>query len=235
MLQNQAYPHPTRPADPSVMEMAIYNFELKAKAFHDQRLKNSTGENNKELLDKMKRDYEHLQHEKRRISAHVILQNDLEAYRDECSKSTVKKLRNEDHHPTAKLAANLTAVGEPKPTTMHEPHHIICGKGRFQQANMKLARLNLHSHGIGINDPYNGAWLINYLKNKDQDWATADAPAHRQIHRYNYETWIATNFTDDTLDRSRFINRLNNIKVLIKTSNFPAQVLGVKDELWKGF
>lgn len=64
MLQNQAYPHPTRPADPSALEMSIYNFELKAKAYHDQRLNNSTNKNDKELLNKMKRDYDHLQHEK---------------------------------------------------------------------------------------------------------------------------------------------------------------------------
>jgi hypothetical protein len=141
MLENQTYPRPTRPNDPSALEMSIYNFELKAKAFHDQRLDSSTNKNDKELLDKMNRDYDHLQHEKRRISSHVLLQKKLTAYRSSCASASEDDLLNEKHHPTDKLAENLTAVGEPKPTTMHEPHHIICGKGKFQQEDMLLASI----------------------------------------------------------------------------------------------
>jgi len=183
----------------------------------------------------MKRDYDHLQHEKKRIATHVLLQRNLAAYRESSANASEDELLQEKHHPTKKLADNLTAVGEPKPTPMHEPHHIICGKGKYQQESLLLARLNLHSYGIGINDPYNGAWLINFTKNKDQDWATSEAPSHRQIHRYNYETWIATNFSGSNIPENLFLNRLKNMKVLIKTSNFPANVLGKKDESWKGF
>jgi hypothetical protein len=77
--------------------------------------------------------------------------------------------------------------------------------------------------------------LINFIKNKDQDWATSEAPAHRQIHRHNYESWVVANFSGDDIPKPLFLNRLKNMKVLIKTSNFPAKVLGTKDELWKGF
>lgn len=100
---------------------------------------------------------------------------------------------------------------------------------------MLLARLNLHSHGIGINDPFNGAWLINFMKNKEQDWATQEAPPHRKLHRYNYETWIAANFSDKNMPKPIFLNKLKNVKVLIKTGTFPTKVLEKKDELWKGF
>jgi len=235
MLESNNYPHPTRPNNPSILELSIYNFELKAKAFHDQRLNNADKEQGAELLEKMKRDYEHLQYEKRRISTHVLLQKDLAAYRASSAEATEDELVNEKHHPTTILAKNLTAVGEPKPTVMHEPHHIICGKGRYQQASMLLARLNLHGYGIGINDPHNGAWLFNFQKNKDQDWATPEAPSHRQLHRHNYETWITRNFSGRNIPMRLFLNRLKTVKVLIKTSNFPANVLGKKDELWKGF
>ena len=183
----------------------------------------------------MKRDFDQLQREKQRITSHALIQESLNVYREKCENSTRSQLSVEEHHPTDKLARYLTAVGEPKPTQMHEAHHIICGKGRFRQAIMLRARLNLHLHGIGINDPVNGTWLINFAQNKEQDWATADAPAHRKIHRFNYETWIGANLgVRNNLNKVNFLNNLRNIKVKIKTGNMPPTVLDKKDELWKG-
>ncbi|WP_236559619.1 AHH domain-containing protein [Colwellia sp. 20A7] len=232
ILENRLYPHPTRPNDPSPLELAIFNYELKAKNYHNQRIKKN---NSKDIQEKMKRDFEHLQREKTRITGHVLAQESLNIYRENNEKLTTKQLRQEKHHPTEKLASYLTAVGEPKPTTMHEAHHIICGKGRFRQAMMLRARLNLHIHGIGINDPVNGAWLINFVKNKEQDWATPDAPAHRKIHRYNYETWIGSTLgIQNRPSKIQFLNSLRNVKIKIKTGNMPAKVLDTKDELWKG-
>lgn len=232
LLESRLYPHPTRPDNPSALELAIYNYEIKAKDYHNQRIKKS---DNKDVQLKMKRDFEHLQREKTRITSHVFVQESLNTYRDNNKISELDQLIEEKHHPTDKLASYLTAIGEPKPTTMHEAHHIICGKGKFRQAIMLEARFNLHMHGIGINDPINGAWLINFAKNKEQDWATPNAPSHRKIHRYNYETWIGTTLRPDAqVSKVQFLNKLRNIKIKIKTGNMPAKVLDKKDELWKG-
>ncbi|WP_275074566.1 hypothetical protein [Pseudoalteromonas ostreae] len=46
----------------------------------------------------------------------------------------------------------------------------MSGKGRYNQQAILRARLNLHMAGIGINDPHNGIWLINFVKNKAHDW-----------------------------------------------------------------
>jgi hypothetical protein len=78
ILANRLYPHPTRPDDPTPLELAIYNYELKAKAYHNQRIKKN---NNKDVQVKMKRDFEHLQREKTRITSYVFVQESLNHYR----------------------------------------------------------------------------------------------------------------------------------------------------------
>jgi len=228
----QHYPHPTRPSNPSLLELAIYNFELKAKKFHDEKLKVDC--NDKGKLAQMTRDYDHLQCEKRRIVTHVALQKGLSDYRNTSENASINTLLAEQHHPTDALGKYLTAIGEPKPTKMHEAHHIICGKGKYLQPVMLTARLNLHLHGVGINDPINGVWLVNFLKNKEQDWATPEAPAHRNLHRHNYESWIVGNLSAQNLSKPLFLTRLKTIKIKIRTGDLPPQVLGPKNELWKG-
>lgn len=94
----------------------------------------------------------------------LIAQQSLESYRAESEGSSVKELAEEEHHPTEKLAKFLRAAGEPKPTSYHEAHHIVCGKGRYRQRLTYAARLRMHSFGIGINDPTNGVWLRNFEK-----------------------------------------------------------------------
>lgn len=231
LLQN--YPHPQRPDNPTALELAIYNFELKAKRFHDENNKNNK---NSELLKKLTKDHEHLQKEKARIESVSIAQTALDAYRKANSKSSRELLLEEEHHPTNNLAKFLYAVGEPKPTVEHEAHHIISGKGRYNPQAILRARLNLHMAGIGINDPHNGIWLINFNKNKAHDWATKDAPPHRKIHRYNYETWIGSNLgiRMKKKDKSLFLNKLRNVKINIKTGTLPSKIFEKKDELWKG-
>ncbi|MBH0001128.1 AHH domain-containing protein [Pseudoalteromonas sp. NSLLW24] len=227
-----AYPHPERPQNPSPLEMAIYNYELKAKEFHNKRIAQK-GPTSEELKNKMARDFNHLQKEKERIRAHARLQTDLKEYRELSASSTVTQLKQEKHHPTQKLARHLAAIGEPKPTKLHEAHHIICGTGQYQSANMLQTRLNLHLHGVGINDPINGVWLINFEKNKEQNWDSPASPPHRKLHRYNYETWINTNFGNAATPKALFLNRLRTVKVKIKTGTVPAGLLEPKNENWK--
>ncbi len=166
----------------------------------------------------MKRDLQHLQREKIRITSHLLLQSSLNKYRENCENSTIRELQKEAHHPTKKLA-----------------HHIICGKGRFDARSILLARLNLHLNGIGINDPRNGTWLINFLKNKDQDWATPDAPPHRKLHKKSYESWIGETLGKEReMNKVRFSEKLHNIKMKIKTGNIPGYVLAHTSENCKG-
>lgn len=226
------YPHPERPANPSSLEMAIYNFELKAKLFHDENNKNNP---DSAKLKKLTTDYEHLQKEKKRIESVLIAQSALAAYRESNRLASTETLLDEEHHPTDSLAKHLFAVGEPKPTKQHEAHHIISGKGRYNQEAMLRARLNLHMVGVGINDPFNGIWLINFVKNKAHDWATPESPPHRKIHRYNYESWIGgTLGTTTVTSKEQFLNKLRNVKIKIRIGLIPSKVFEKKDELWKG-
>lgn len=227
------YPRPERPNNPTALELAIYNFELKAKLYHDENNKKSV---DSAKLTKLAKDYDHLQKEKTRIESVSIAQSALDTYREANSQSSRESLFEEKHHPTNNLAKFLYAVGEPKPTTEHEAHHIISSKGRYNPQAILRARLNLHMAGIGINDPHNGIWLINFAKNKSHDWATKDAPPHRKIHRYNYETWIGGNLgiRMKKKDKSLFLNKLRNVKIKIKTGTLPSKIFEKKDELWKG-
>lgn len=225
------YPKPERPSGATALEMAIYNYELKAQSYHNAKCKNPT----KEKLARLEADYLHLKNEKRRIKSVVIAQTALAEYRRECGLSSADELLEEEHHPTNDLAKYLSAVGEPKPTNLHEAHHIISGKGRYNTSAMMDARLNLHLMNIGINDPHNGIWLINFVKNKAIDWSTTNAPPHRKIHRYNYETWIGAMLGESmATDKTVFLNKLRNTKMLIRTGMLPARIFEKKDELWKG-
>ena len=133
-----------------------------------------------------------------------------------------------------KLAKYLAASGEPKPTTFHEAHHIVPGKGSHKQAKIIEVRLILHSHGIGINDPYNGVWLANFIRNKKDDWATPPAPTHRKLHSFNYETWIVENLDIEDLPTEAYLARLRNIKRQLKDGTHPGKILEKKDVKWDG-
>lgn len=225
------YPKPVRPAGATALEMAIYNYELKAQAYHNAKGQNAT----KQELARLEADYLHLQKEKKRIKSVVVAQTALDAYRNKCGLASADDLLEEGHHPTGDLAKYLFAVGEPKPSNLHEAHHIISGEGRYNKVAIMDARLNLHLVGIGINDPHNGIWLINFVKNKAIDWSTPDAPPHRKIHRFNYETWIGAALGENmATDKTVFLNKLRNTKMLIRTGMLPARIFEKKDELWKG-
>lgn len=230
----KTYPQPTRPNDPSALEMAIYNFELKAKKYYDAKQKSNLSN---QVENQLNQDYKHLQEQKKRIESVAVAQSYLQDYRDTSSKASISDLKSEPHHPTRKLANFLFAIGEPQPTTNHEAHHIISGKGRFLQAQIIAARLNMHSCGIGINDPINGTWLINFLSNKQFDWATSEAPPHRKLHRQNYERWIGSILGKKGLSiqgRARFINELRIVKSHIKTGTLPASIFETDAQIWKG-
>lgn len=162
MKSLEFYPQPSRPDNPTPLDMAIYNYELKAKAHYDSKLRFKGDDVS--LQGKIKRDFEHLQNEKRRLLSIAIARDSLNGYREFNETANVDTLTAEEHHPTDKLAQFLAASGEPKPTVNHELHHIVPGKGRFRQADVMRARLTMHMWHVGINDPLNGVWLLNYKK-----------------------------------------------------------------------
>ncbi len=222
-------PMPTRPSNPSALEMAIYNYEIKAREFHNEKnylaSENECTSKKSERIEKRNRDWNHLMRERRRITAHVIQQEELERYRAVNKDKSVKDLAQEKHHPTSKLARNLRAVGEPKPTVIHEAHHIIPGKGRHLKAMMAVCRL----YGIGTNDPVNGVWLRNFSKNTSDDWATPEAPPHRPLHTKNYEEWISSSFSNDNLPETVFGARLCKVKHELKSGTHPSNILVGKE------
>ncbi|SEA84645.1 AHH domain-containing protein [Alkalimonas amylolytica] len=223
------YSAPERPLNPSPLEMIIYLYEQKAHHFHHAKhqsaSKSETSAQRAEREAKRTRDWKHLRLERRKIVAHIKLQESLAAYREESKTKNIRELVAEEHHPTKKLARNLRAAGEPKPTPIHEAHHIIPGSGKHRRELMLQSRLNLHGYGVGINDPLNGIWLRNFAKNTPDDWATPESPPHRPIHTYNYETWIAAMFSNDNLPESVFLSRLRTVKRKLKDGTFPPNIL----------
>ena len=227
--QYVSFPRPVRPENPSPLEMIIYQYELKACEFHNDRNcrapANETAKQKAARIAKRDKDWQHLRLERRKIAAHIMYQENLTAYRKSSESKSVRELATENHHPTKMLARNLLAVGEPKPTPIHEAHHIIPGSGKHRKELIIRSRLNLHAFGIGINDPLNGIWLRNFAKNTADDWATPESPAHRPIHTYNYETWIASKFSNDNLPERVFVSRLQTVKRELRTGKHPANIL----------
>ncbi len=230
-------PHLVRPSDPTALELVIHRFEQEAATHHHKRalLAKAKADSKEAALQKqaLDRDWEHLQFQRRKLAAHAQLQSDLDAYREDAKVSDAATLLEEHHHTNTKLARNLTAVAEPKPSPDHEAHHIVLGKGRWQKMRMMAARLTLHMHGIGINDPVNGVWLPGKKSDKGH-WATPSAPAHREIHRYNYETWIANMFDSPTIKEMQVRNRLYDVKLRLTYGGYPPQILAPKDATWNG-
>lgn len=227
--QYVSFPRPVRPENPTPLEMVIYQYELKASAFHNAKNKsapsNETAKQKAERLAKRDKDWMHLRLERRKIAMHVKMQENLTVYRDENKAKSIRELAAENHHPTKMLARNLQAIGEPKPTPIHEAHHIIPGAGKHRKQLMIMSRLNLHAFGVGINDPINGIWLRNFAKNTPDDWATPESPAHRPLHTYNYETWIASKFSNDNLPESVFLSRLQTVKRELRDGSHPENIL----------
>ncbi|WKT59940.1 AHH domain-containing protein [Microbulbifer thermotolerans] len=219
------------PKAPTPLELAIYEFEKRAKAYH-QRLAESAPPDESPSQAKAReaacqRDLEHLECERTRIRALVQIQAQLEQYRADCKKKSFKELLAEPHHPTRKLAKHMTAAAEPKPSPHHDPHHIIPGKGRWLQSLIVEARLSMHICGIGINDPLNGVWLPRDRRYKGH-WATPKAPAHKELHRYKYEEWIAQKFRK-SLPVEAFKGELRLVKAMLKGGGYPPSIVQPKN------
>ncbi|MCH2089117.1 MAG: AHH domain-containing protein [Pseudoalteromonas sp.] len=215
------YAMPVRPQNPSALEIQLYNFELMAREHYRKRLaSNPNCERTKKALSK---DIAHLEKEKNKILKPAEARAILAAYRGKQDEASLDSKMEEKHQPTRILQNNLRAAGELKPSAHHEAHHIICGKGRWDQAAVMRARLNLHINGIGINDAKNGVWLFGNRNLKEHDWATPESPSHKVLHTKKYEVWLGENLgrRDLRVNRALFLNELRITKILIKEGNLP--------------
>ncbi len=240
---------PSRPDNPTPLELAIYLYEKSCASFHNNKNaiapKNETQQQLNKRIEARDQDWKHLQLRKISISAQAKLEEGLAEYRAESMSKSKIELQLEKHHPTDKLVDNLEAIGEVKPSVKHEPHHIVMGKGQYLISEMMRSRLALHSYGIGINDSINGVWLANYKKDSEEwripesskedprHWATPDSPTHRPMHGKNYELWI-TRTLRLNLSEKVFMTHLRNIKLKLRSGSFPKEILQSFDPSWSG-
>ncbi|WP_379784420.1 AHH domain-containing protein, partial [Halorubrum tibetense] len=141
----------------------------------------------------------HLRLERLKTFTQIQVQCRLDEYRRAASGATEgewddmqkaqKELANEKHHPTDRLANFMRSEGRPQPSPRFTAHHLVQGKGKTQLA--AESRVDLHFHGIGINDPDNGVWMPMHKADKGH-WAYKNAAAHSEIHTHNYEKWVHT-------------------------------------------
>ncbi|WP_417763957.1 AHH domain-containing protein [Shewanella sp.] len=244
---------PSRPENPTPLELAIYQFEKRCAEYHSREramkvAKLSEAEQTR-FTENQSREWNHLQNLKAAIVAQDLIdpaQQPLLDYRQSVKEKTITERLQEPHHPPKILARNLAADGELQPSPRYAPHHIIMGKGRHRKALMSAARLNLHLHGVGINDSLNGVWLVHNRKEaelwktdestpeKPKHWATPDAPAHLPIHTFNYETWIYSQFGPRGIPKDSFFRSLNTVKVQLKTGTYPKLIEERPDKDWNG-
>lgn len=222
------------PYEMTPLDLAISKFEKQAKDYYSKK-RQPPADTPEERLKREKELASALQHlkvERRKVATLAQIQTRLEEYQNQGRQKAAEnpfELLKEKHHPTTVLARNMRADGRPQPSQRHSPHHIVQGKGRHP--NTANVRLNLHLYAIRINDPDNGVWLPRTKADK-RHWSMPNAPAHSEIHTFNYETWV--NFLLGTLENENAIRAaLVRIRSLLRDGKQPQQVTAKKDPNWK--
>lgn len=201
----------------SLFERMLDRYTEQAKKHYAKTKKTNL---TKEERDKeLKNSLAFLAHERRHLNTIAGVQAELDAYRktgnsvNQGTKSersaSLAYLMAENHHPTEVLEKYMRAEGIPKPSSKHTAHHIVPGQGKLPAITNRI-RVHIHMHGIRINDPANGVYLLH----KDEDtphWSMPKSRGHLKYHTHDYERWIAQK-----------IGALNNID-LIKTQ---LQIIG---------
>lgn len=234
---SERYEQPRAPEAPpkyaTPFELAIYEYEKKTYAHHkavsDGAPANESDEARKKRIAEWEATREHLRKERLRLKSLARLHSELLIYRNKASGLTDDDLLKEKHHPAKLLAKNLVANNEPQPSPDHVAHHIVPGKGRWLQDDILDVRLALHDHGIRINDPVNGIFLPDKVKDKGH-CCTPKAPVHKKFG-WNYERWIV-NTLPDTLKKNAFLKRLEIIKQQLRDGNHPPEIVESKDPKW---
>ena len=228
------------------LERAIAELEHKAKAYYSTRAARPEIETSDQ---RVKRENElaaalsHLKQEKLRALTKIQVQCRLEEYQTASRLASAESSGNrqertearatlaaEGHHPTDKLADFMRMVGRPQPSPRFTAHHIVMGAGKTEDA--ARARVQLHFHGIGINDPDNGVWMPMTRADKGH-WAYRRAAAHSQIHTKNYQRWVWAN-VQFMENEQAFRDTLNRIRTDLKNGMQPKKVTEKPDPNWSG-
>jgi len=153
-----------------------------------------------------------------RVFNEVKLRSIIEAkkavheYRLYAKKMKNREFRKERHVPP-RLGKHMSVSGMPKPSPDFEAHAIISGASQHAIA----ARAILARYKIRIDDPVNGVWLPNFLRNIPNN-RMPNAPAHRTIHTVQYylnlnQVLFGLTSKDDLVDvLSKIRNRLTEGK-----------------------
>lgn len=181
------------------LEAAINRYDKIAKNHYSHKNKNLnlTGEERKAELIKSQ---DFLGNERRHLETIAEVQASLVMYRNQgmaATKGTNKEqqqaiaiMKSEEHHPTKDLERLMRAEGIPKPSRHHTAHHILPGKGRWQQVNVARARVHMHVYGIRINDPANGVYLL-YKDEYTPHWSMPKSRGHLKYHTAEYEELVS--------------------------------------------
>jgi len=213
----------------SPLERAIAGFEEKAKSYYRKTVApaNETPEQREEREKALDKALGHLKAQRLATLTQVQVQTRLEEYRaalqpgDGATRREKRVLREamalEKHHPTKVLAKFMRADGRPQPGPRFTAHHIVLGKGKTQYSAQ--ARVDLHFHGIRINDPDNGVWMPRQKQDKGH-WAMPHAAAHSEIHTHNYEHWVYTS-TNVIADSEAFRTKLITLRNILRDGQQP--------------
>ena len=218
------------------LEAAIQQYEELANKHYTERLSmlKASGKEKKRAEASLAKAQQFLLQQRRHIRNLASIQLKLAEYQtsgNEIAEIDPEALLEEKHHPTKVLARNMTADANPRPSSRHSAHHIVAGKGIHPRT--ADIRLVIHFAGIRINDPDNGVWLPIGKSDKGH-WAMPSAPAHSEIHTFNYETWV--NYLLGPLDSEVTIrSALNRIRSLLRDGQQPPQVTMKKDTSWAGY
>jgi hypothetical protein len=216
----------------SALDRAVFEFEQKACHAHSHKCApiNETAEQRQKREKSLDKALIHLKAERALALAQVKVQVQLDDYRRSLAVSddasfedweiSQEAMKLEKHHPARVLGNFMRADGRPKPDTNFVAHHIIPGKGRTE--NAYNARIAMHSQGIRISDPDNGAWMPCTRKDKGH-WSMPNCMAHSEIHTYNYERWIF-DLVNNEYSETAFRGKLKSIQALIRDGNHNPSV-----------
>ncbi len=178
----------------SPLEAAIQRYEEMARK-HFAKAKNITEE---ERESELKESLKFLELERDRLGTISDVQARLAKYREEGIRVTSKNRKEsvaalttmsaEKHHPTITLEKYMRAEGVAKPSNKHTAHHIVPGKGLLELLTGRT-RLHLHKHGIRINDPANGVYLVAADRDTPH-WSMPNSRGHKKYHTKEYERWV---------------------------------------------
>jgi len=179
----------------SPLDAAITRYEELAEK-HYAKTSTLTGAEREKAL---KESRAHLESERKRLETISDVQAGLEQYRKAGLAATKENRKNkatalnmmvaERHHPTAVLEKYMLAEGAVKPSLKHTAHHIVPGKGKLEILTGRT-RLHLHQHGIRINDPANGVYLVSVDKDTPH-WSMPKSRGHKTYHTEDYERWVS--------------------------------------------